>query len=512
MARTERFNIGFLQLDPGEEMFLSVTPGFEHGPGIQRDGITSPRMSDPHDVPRIRNLHGLPAGARRFGATTDAYVQRAGTWTLYHHLKAFIESRGSEWTVVGVQSNGDLTMNPWHIAYIGRSHIVTQAGELCGLLTEGDPQEPVSSRIYRCIVKWSPDAAAARQALYDGLDLRVEETVRGRALRIADTAAAAAQEVWMKQLPEYDVRTKNIAPLVEFALSGKPVVEDGVELSLANAIDRFQDVRHVFNLPTVRATGFLKGQEVNRVNFGEFQLFGNLNERRAALSSPVVIDLNIDDRVLVDWAEAAAALRKRNFRESRESPTRRGEFRRYVDEADREKVEIFFPHNVYPFGVLGMQMVAEPQQRAGLVCLSSGGLSGRVGNTLEGIARIMFDFFGCSDAFVLDEGYDVFFVANPRNGNGDFKYANEQLLDKVLSFTKARFDKDHEESLRTSATLPYSAGLREFPLNQKLAKELDTGFAAVGQLDYADVLLVEPQRSQMRSVLIFAAKTEPGRR
>ena len=104
MAKTERFNIGFLLLDQQhEEIFLSVTPGFEHGPGIQRDGLTSPRMSDPHSVPRIGH-HFKRAPDRTLPSTVDPYVQRAGTWTLYHHLKQFVASRGAEWTVVGVQA------------------------------------------------------------------------------------------------------------------------------------------------------------------------------------------------------------------------------------------------------------------------------------------------------------------------------------------------------------------------------------------------------------------------
>jgi hypothetical protein len=284
-------------------------------------------------------------------------------------------------------------------------------------------------------------------------------------------------------------------------------VEDGVELSLANAIDRFEDIRHVFNLPTVPAKGFLRGQQVDRLNFGEYQLFANLNERRAALFSPVLIDLDIDGRVSVDWDEVASTLRRRHFKESSESPTRRGQFRRYRDQADQDKVEIFFPYNVYPFGVVGIQ---EPhvEERGGLVCLSSGGLSGRVGNTLEGTARIMFDFFGCTDAMVLDEGYDVFFISNPVNSKGDYVCSNEELLAKVLSFTKERVDRDHDDSVKTARDYVFPGGMKCFPLNIELLKEIDDDFASSGKKEYTDVLLVSPQRSQMRSVLIFAARKQ----
>ena len=37
--------------------------------------------------------------------TTDAWEQRAGTWTGYHHVERFLE-RHPGWLIVGVQSNG----------------------------------------------------------------------------------------------------------------------------------------------------------------------------------------------------------------------------------------------------------------------------------------------------------------------------------------------------------------------------------------------------------------------
>lgn len=507
MARTERFNLGFLLLDMSqEELFLSVSPAFEHGPGIQRDGITAPRMTDPHAVPRIRNYFQLGEIPKPPPAT-DPYVQRAGTWTVYHHLERFVKECGDKWTIVAVQSNGDLTMNPWHVAYFGTSHISQQKGELCALLTDGDPQEPVASRIYHSLVKWRSDARQVRKRPFECLKLRIEDTPRGRALKIIDPDVSARYADDFKNLENYNQKTGDIAPLVEFTLSGKPIVEDGVELSLANAIDRFEDIRHVFNLPTVPAKGFLRGQEVLRLNFGEYQLFANLNERRAALSSPVIIDLDIDGRVSVAWQNVASTLRKRHFKESSESPTRRGQFRRYRDQTDRDKVEIFFPFNVYPFGVLGIQ---EPQEDegGGLVCLSSGGLSGRVGNTLEGTARIMFDFFGCTDAMVLDEGYDVFFISNPADTNGNYIYSNEELLRKILAFTKERVDLDHEDSLKNASGYTFPGGMKSFPLNTRLLNGVEKDFKASGPEPYEDVILVSPQRSQMRSVLIFAARKQ----
>lgn len=504
MAKAEHFDSGFLHLDDaGEELFVSVTPGFEHGPGIERDGITSPRMIDPHSVPRVFNTPTprIP--------TLDPFLQRAGTWTMYHHLKQFLAQRGADWRVIGIQSNGDLTMNPWHIAYIGQSHLQDQDGTLCALLSH-DPKEPVLSRIYRCLVKWTDTVIQIRPQRYECLNLRIEEA-RGQryALKINDPDVADRYDAWLRPLSEYNTDTKNIAPLVEFVLSGKPIVEDGIELSLTNAIDRFQDVRHVFSLPSVPATGYYREQDVKEIYFGEHKLFHELNVRRAALVCPVIIDLKPNDHVNVEWEVLVKKLTtgRPHFKPSNESPTRRGQFRRYLDQRDRGSVEIFFPHNVYPFGVLGVQ---NPQPGSpppsGLVCFSSGGLSGRVGTTLEGVARIMYDFFGCVDAMVLDEGYDVFFVANPTLDKDCYRYTNDQMLRKVLSFTKDRVDEDVEESTKQSGGCPHPGGMRDWPLNRDLLAEVEEDYRRQGRAEYADVLLVRPQRSQMRSVLIFAVR------
>lgn len=284
-------------------------------------------------------------------------------------------------------------------------------------------------------------------------------------------------------------------------MSGKPLVEKREELSLSNAIDKFQDIRHIFNLPTVKSKGAYQGQEVKEINFGEYQLFRNLNERRAALSSAVIIDLNIGDHVQVEWEALKKKLLERHFKEVTDSPTRRGQFRRYHDDITQDKVEIFFPHNVYPFGVLG-------SHNDELICLASGGLSGRVGNTLEGITRIMFDFFGCDDAIVLDEGYDSFQIVNPKINEKNYKYTNDEILEKILTFTKQLADSENEKSIQSNQGYKFPGGMKEWPLNQPLMQEIEEDYQKTGVHNFEDILAVTPHRTQMRSIIIFAQKIE----
>jgi hypothetical protein len=151
MATTPHFDIGFIVTEGRDgHLFLSVSLGFEHGPGIRRDGISSPRMTDPHSLFAIRhhfNLSETPG----LESTTNAFIQRTGTWALYHHLKRFIEHYGKQWRVVAVQSNGDLTMNYWHVAYI-REYGPHPHPMVCGLFME-DRAEPIETRSYRSLVK-----------------------------------------------------------------------------------------------------------------------------------------------------------------------------------------------------------------------------------------------------------------------------------------------------------------------------------------------------------------------
>ncbi|HEV2706158.1 MAG TPA: hypothetical protein VGV59_09555 [Pyrinomonadaceae bacterium] len=491
-----KFSTGYLKIAGKDvDLFLSVSPGFEQGPGIDRDGITLPRMADPHSVDSVcfaRNLQPRDD----LGHTTNAIVQRVGTWTLYHHLKKFIEKRGAEWRVIGVLSNGDLTMNPWHIAYIRKSHIDNGKNVLCAL----SQREPISNRIYRCFVKWD-DAVARRTGVkYEFLDLMLKPVGHNVWIKLAEPKVADDYEKVLKQLSRYK-RQKNIAPLIEFALSGKPIIVKKVELPLSSAADKFQDVRHIFNLPTVKAEGSYERKTVTTINFGEYQLFCNLNERRAALLSPVVIDLDIKNSVGVRWETLRETLIRERFKETEESPTRRGQFRKYTDDIYREKVEVFFPFNVYPFGVLGLK--ANESGVKEIVCLSSGGLSGGIGNTLEGITRVMFDYFGCDDAMVLDEGLDTFQIINPVK-EGGYAYSNEELLAKILTFTKGMVDEEEARSKKES--YEFAGGMKAWPLNRDLLSVIDADSKTSPKSDYTDVLIVRPHRSQMRSVLILAER------
>jgi hypothetical protein len=496
------FNVGYARYDQAksEDVFLSVTPGFEHGPGIQRDGISQPHMTNPHRVAYVCNALGLEPQIDE-KQTTIPHLQRAGTWTLYNHLKRFHDTLGKQgWRIIGAQGHGDLTMNYWHVAYcnqeeFGRSPI------FCALRTEEDSsaREPYQERSYRCLIKWKETSGRHPRLSFHNVHFRAAGNIAGVSVHLADENNA-------------DVTGK-----VSFAMAAKTIIENRQELTLEAVIDKFDDVRHIFALREVAARGHHKGHDINKAVFGEYNLFTNLNERRAALHSSVVIPLSPINNLSYDQSDVMRALQSAHFKHTQtpsDIPTLRGQFREFpLQIHDKGCIDIFFTKNVYPFGVIG---IPEPKNSikspgAEVICLSSGGLSGRIGNTLEGITRIMYDFLACGEAMILDEGLDVFQLINSETPNsnlrdhatGNPRFTNEQILNGVAHFCHQLI-----ESERAECKTKFTQDPADFPLNKQVFEELNRANASTDALDPNELFAVAPQRSQIRAVMIFAKKME----
>ena len=506
MVRNQVFNTGSLTLDTEkEQLFVSVTPDYQKGPGIQRDGITSPRMQDPHAVQDIMFPRLGRTAIPGLDSTTNSYEQRAGTWTLYHHLKEFYDQLGQDWLIIGAQGCGDLTMNPWHLAYLGPNYYINSLqNQLCGMFLPGGYQEPINQRIYRCLVKWCDAMARHLGHRYEFLDLRFIMAGGANIIQINDPRVARRYDDFLRTLPGYDANLQNIAPFLEFALGGKTIIQQGDVVPLFTAIDRFQDVRHIFCLPgKIPCAGNFMKQAIDKIYLGEYQLYGDLNARRAALNGPIIVETQLISPggfLNINLANPAVAreLDEQQFKRVDFSPRRAGEYFPYPG---GDTVDIYFPKNIYPFGILGMS-----GQR--IICFASSGLGARIGNTLEGITLIMSDGFGAEEAMVLDEGYDVFQMINPMEDDHAFTYTNEKLLGRVLAFTYDQMLLDKAESVKYPVNGPALGGnMRQWPLNQNLLNqvEIDYGIRAAG-LDYTDIFPVRLSRSQIRSILIVAVR------
>jgi hypothetical protein len=254
----------------------------------------------------------------------------------------------------------------------------------------------------------------------------------------------------------------------------------------------------------------LHRQEINTAILGEYNLFNYVNERRATLHAPVVIPLQPRDNLTFDWEQVESTLVEKHFRPTSHAsdiPTLRGQFRRYPGQAGHsECVEVFFPRNVYPFGVVGTRSAAEGKESAPteIIGFSSGGLSGRIGNTLEGVRRVVYDFLACGEAMVVDEGLDVFQMVNPSTPAGTPKYGNEDLLSAIARQTKALFEQEEKKDLARKH--PDGGPLRDLPLNRDLAKQVLEAPDRNSGADLDEIFPVMPQRSQIRAVIIFAKK------
>ncbi|NCS29197.1 MAG: hypothetical protein GPJ18_11730 [Microcystis aeruginosa F13-15] len=505
MVKHQVFNTGSLTLDTEkEQLFVSVTPDYQKGPGIQRDGITSPRMQDPHAVQDIMFPRLTRTAIPGLDSTTNAYEQRAGTWTLYHHLKEFCAQRGEDWLIIGAQGCGDLTMNPWHLAYLGPNYYINSLqNQLCGMFLPGGYQEPINQRIYRCLVKWCDAMATHLGHRYEFLDLKF---MAGGAniIQINDPKVARKYDAFLRPLPGYNPDLQNIAPFLEFALAGKTIIQQGDVVPLFTAIDRFQDVRHIFCLPyQIPCAGNFRRQGIDKINLGEYQLYGDLNARRAALNGPIIVETQLNPLggfLQINLGDPAVAdeLTRNNFKQVNFSPRRAGEYFPYPG---GDTVEIYFPKSIYPFGILGMS-----GQK--IICFASSGLSGRIGNTLEGITLIMSDGFSAEEAMVLDEGFDVFQMINPMKDDHAFTYTNDDLLDRVLAFTHDQMLLDTAASVNNPVNGPALGGdMREWPLNRDLLNQVEIDYGIRGSgLDYADIFPVRLRRSQIRSILIVAVR------
>ena len=478
----------------GVELFVSTTPNFRYGPGIKRDGITKPRMTDPHSIGSIMGTDWID-----LPETTHAFVQRAGTYTLFTHVKRFVDAHGEQYRIRAIQGHGDLTMNPWHVALIhenGRAH-------LYHLNTKEDPQsarEDLQNGKYQCLVKWKRELRDKHDFINLGFSMDGANNVTAR---IYDSEFLAANEQWLN---ERGIDPDNIAPFIEFAFSGKPLYSRGQDLGLTYITRYFTDVRHIFRLPTVTAhrISASRDREEMKINFGEYTLFTNENSRTLAVTGPVVVplELRLEDgtTLAIDYAQLQSELSRQGYHKALYSEARiPNTYRRH----DPKHVKIFFGRNVYPFGAVAGDGTGK------LTFYAQGGLSGRVGANIE---TIMTSFLnrGHTNAIILDEGCDTFQVDNKPDGRAWAYDSNAALLDEIAANTLWQMQVDAQDCARIGGDYPLGTEMLRWPLNVPVFEELlqFCGNKIKAKSPSSDVMPVPPQRSQMRAVTIIAERVQ----
>lgn len=443
----QTFRVSILKFVPaeGEQCYLSYTHGFEHGPGIKRDGKGSPRME---------------FMTRPWEDTTDADLQRLGTWFIDEKCKKSMINKADEalkkaveeqnqreiekwklmqdgipaqgipslrempvheqrfmdkfkdYEILGMQGCGDLTMNLWNVAYLNSP------------LTENDPKliylrrEPIENRIYSCFIKWKADERHSH-AYYTIEPLRFnlfhyERHRKGKevVLRIHN----GGEEL--------------IADKIEFAVYGQQVVRNG-KVNLKNTILEHSDIRHIFLLPNLNPPWklpdidkgpprFIYGKKRDKaVWFGEAQLIRERNLRKAAYDVPLELNrlhegMGVSKSHIRKIMEGAFEGEEYKAETTFLRPLIQGEWR-FVPEDDN-LVEIYLKQNTFACTMIGVD------NGGNILTFAWNGNPGQVGyppygTTIEKAAELLIQN-GAIDALLIDEGADVFQKAGiPETGN-----------------------------------------------------------------------------------------------
>jgi hypothetical protein len=413
----------------GESIYLNYSQGieggydFQHGPGIDRDGEGPPSMrciENPWEITtdideqrigtwpynqqgkkrimkvvddRIKSLEQAQRQKRRKRSKSDSdYLEEKKLkdielrkWQGYRRIientpthHDWFHEKYPDLEIIGEQGCGDLTMNPWYVAFIN-SGLTGNRPRLIHL--HGEPME---KRSYTCLVKWSDSNKI------EIITLKFNPFLTDK------------YQVMHKDEP--------VADKIEFAIYGKPIIRAGRLLDMRETCHQYSDIRHLFLLPDLNLSksGFFYGrQHSGAIYFGEAQLLNDRNLRRAALSGP--IELNRLYRGMgASIDEVRDALKNLNYRERKEpiGMLRQGEWR-FTREDDR-LVDIYLRRSQY-----GCTMIGVDQGGGILCCAYNSRAWDQVGDTIPDAARRFRRIaiqagFEAKDVLIFDEGADVF--------------------------------------------------------------------------------------------------------
>lgn len=445
------------------------------GPGIHRDGITAPKMVHPDEM-----------GAAQPIWTDDANEQRARSLSFYHHLKMFNETMGNDWNIVGAQGFGDLTMNLWHLAIINNDNEKTFA-RLNFMMDR------------EFVEQWYANQYTALVLHKDGL------------IKFHDVTFAHRNN----GLPiiRFDGNDVDMSEDIRLLLVAKPIVRDNIILPLQTTINMFQDIRHIFacvRCPLQQIT-MIHGKNTESIIFGEKDLYNDLNKRRQALSSALQINLEVTPGVNIDPKMLTMVLKKEGYSIAEGlTPDRPGLFKMHTEPTGTdEKVDIYFKRNYYPFSAMGLKHSIDGNPTNTIVCLCSTGQQFRIGDTVEGIAHKMAEYGNCSDALIMDEGFDVFQLANI-DTHSNLKFENDEILKITAQHMHDLLTEDDNKAIEKLAKNEPYKPLRKIAGNHQMIEDIENQMQNANHEDLKkkinELYPVAPQRFQTRAIIIFAVK------
>ncbi len=301
---------------------------------------------------------------------------------------------GQDWTIIGQQGCGDLTMNEWNIAYI------------CSPATENKPRLlylheefllRTRKRRYSCLIKWKEDAT------FRGSQRVTIEDVRIGQFHVFGLAENNPSVVLIDDQP--------VANQIEFLVFGRRIIRNGRLVKFEEIIEQFNDIRHIFVLPNInprdgRPRYLFSQEQHDDVWFGEDQLLANMNLRRGALHTYVSLDRTLCGASKQHIIESMRPLEQAGtYQKSSTYPTQPGQWR--FQPGDDKFVEIFLRENIYPHSIIGLDGEGDLISYAW-----TGNYSKPPGWTIKDSAQLLINQNTIEppvqDALLIDEGGDVF--------------------------------------------------------------------------------------------------------
>ncbi len=244
---------------------------------------------------------------------------------------------------------------------------------------------------------------------------------------------------------------------------------------------------------------------------GEKDLYNDINKRRQALSSALQIKLEVSPGVNIKPEILTAVLKKEGYSIAEGlTPDRPGLFKMLAETTGtHEEVDIYFKRNYYPFSAIGLKHSIDGNPTNTIVCLCSTGQQFRIGDTVEGIAHKMAEYGNCSDALIMDEGFDVFQLANI-DGHSNLKFENDEILKITAQHMHDLLDEDDNKARDKQAKKEPYIRLRDIPGNNQMIQDINNQLLNANHEDLkkkiTELYPVAPQRFQTRAIIIFAVK------
>lgn len=366
-----------------------------------------------------------------------------------------------------IQGAGDLSMNPWNIAFYwpGERRENVPGPTPIPENNSGQPQvyipprEPYASRTYHCLVVWKEGDQKELQTVIDAIKGDEHRdplgVTIGRDLSII--ALKISPGIPYLHLPGQSSAGATLYKLVQFAVYGKLVLRKGNLVDRVEVIDEFQDLRHVFRLPNINpknipdssgAAEFVKNREHllkrPRDIFGQLQyddlwlfehaLLSDRNLRQLACKAPIAIDL-ARLGAQREWIDFCLKLDGYQKQDHYTKVTAEGDFAWDDQDFSNPVLNVRLKLNTYPCTIVGIGNPNSKDRDSNTLYLLAWGHDFKYGgHTIWDCARVL-QAAGARYALVVDEGKDVFQCVFKGQSAPEFLDAEKKCGDLVRFFT-----------------------------------------------------------------------------